>query len=332
MFLVVFLFAFLLVPISAFAEGSLGEFNFDQKKSSHPLDKVNSKGEVIKYEDYSKKSIDLINETDSFKGSGELNPIFVGDLLEIDFQELMPPRINDDNRKREITPFVIIGPDGRAMVNDTTMFPFSTITYITLEWADGSRGTCTGTLIGRDRVLTNGHCVVNAQTQRGIVSATVHPGVSESTAWFGAYNAIDYFVTSNWINTGSISEDYAVLVLAQSNGRHAGDRAGFAGIRQVNNILNQNIGIFGYPGDLIREDEAINQYGMRGNVTNEDSQIAYYTIDTSPGQSGSAMLNTNNQVIGVHSSGYTDRDNNPLFNGGPKMNNFMFEFVSSAIN
>lgn len=65
------------------------------------------------------------------------------------------------------------------------------------------------------------------------------------------------------------------------------------------------------------EDEAINQYGMRGNVTDEDSQIVYYTIDTAAGQSRSAMLNTNNQVIGVHSSGYSDRNGNPLFNEGP---------------
>lgn len=69
--------------------------------------------------------------------------------------------------------------------------------------------------------------------------------------------------------------------------------------------------------DLVREDVAINQYGMRGNVTDEDSQIVYYTIDTSPAQSGSAILNTNDQVIGVNSSGYTDRNGNPLFNGGP---------------
>lgn len=65
---------------------------------------------------------------------------------------------------------------------------------------------------------------------------------------------------------------------------------GYAGIRQVTNILNQNIGIYGYPGDLIRRDGAINQYGMSGNVASEDSQVAYYTIDTAPGQLGSAMV------------------------------------------
>ncbi|MDF1508028.1 trypsin-like serine protease [Robertmurraya sp. DFI.2.37] len=330
-FLTIFLFTFLFVPISALADETLGDFHFNAKESSHPLDRVNSKGEVTKYEDYSNKNLTFINETKSFQGSGELNPIFVGDLLNKGFLETTQPLVKDVTTN-EVAPFVVIGPDGRTRVENTTVFPYSAITYISLEWADGSRGSCTGTLIGIDRVLTNGHCVVNPTTQRGIMSATVYPGVSGSTALFGAYNAIDYYVTSHWINTGAISQDYAVLVLSPSNGRHAGERAGYAGIRQVTNILNQNIGIYGYPGDLIRRDGAINQYGMRGNVASEDSQVAYYTIDTAPGQSGSAMLNTSNQVIGVHSSGYSDRNGNPVRNGGPKMSSSMFEFVSNALN
>lgn len=257
---------FLLVPTNVFAEESLGDFQFDPKESSHPYDIVNSKGEVIKYEDYSEKSVNLNNETESSKGTGELNPIFIGDLLKNDYTELIPPKSNKDFSNNKITPSVVIGKDGRKLVGDTTVFPFSTIVYIELEWTDGNRGTCTGTLIGKDRVLTNGHCVVNPKAQRGIERATVYPGVSESTAWFGSYNAIDYFVTSHWINTGSISEDFAVLVLSSSSGGNAGERAGFAGIRKVNNILNQNIGIFGYPGDLIRKHGAIDQYGMCGKL------------------------------------------------------------------
>lgn len=279
-----------------------------------------------------KKSMILKNETESFNGTGEVNPIFVGDLLKKDYMELMPPIRNKDVINNEITPFVVIGADDRKIVENTRVFPFSSISYIELEWADGRRGSCTGTLIGKDRVLTNGHCVVNPDTKRGITKATVYPGVSETTAWFGSYNTIDYFVTSNWINTGSISEDFAVLVLSPSNGSNAGERAGFAGIRQVTNILNQNIGIFGYPGDLISKKESIDQYGTRGNITSEDSSIVNYKIDTAPGQSGSALLNTNNQVIGIHSSGYLDQNGNPLWNGGPKMNSYMYQFVSGALN
>ncbi|MGY3717940.1 trypsin-like serine peptidase [Sutcliffiella cohnii] len=328
----IFLLIFLLVPISVFADGSLGDFNFDPKESSHPLDRVNSKGEIIKYEEYSKKSFNLLNETENSKGTGELTPIYVEDLIKKDYSSSLTPAIDKGDTENKISPYVVIGPDGRAIVEDTTEFPFSTITFIQIEWANGRTGRCTGTLISRDRVLTNAHCVVNPQEQMGIRSATVFPGVSDSIGWFGAYNAIDYFVTSNWINTGSVSEDYAVLVLGQSNNRHAGDLAGFAGIRQVNNIIGQEIGIFGYPGDLIERDGAINQYGMRGNITEEDNQVAYYTIDTARGQSGSALLNVNNQVIGVHSSGYTDRNGDPIINGGPKMSNSMFQFVSNSLN
>ena len=40
---------FLLIPLTAFAD------EFDSQNDSHPYDMVNSKGEVIKYEDYMKK-------------------------------------------------------------------------------------------------------------------------------------------------------------------------------------------------------------------------------------------------------------------------------------
>lgn len=39
------------------AEDSLGTFNFDSGKVSHPYDMVNSKREVMKYEDYSKNCL-----------------------------------------------------------------------------------------------------------------------------------------------------------------------------------------------------------------------------------------------------------------------------------
>ena len=329
----IFIFILLLIPVSVFAEDSLGSFNFDPSKVSHPYDMVNSKGEIIKYKDYSKSSLIRMNETPSTKGSGKIDPIYFGEKIEIpnDFSDQPNYIINDtDVDNNLISPFIVIGNDGREIV-DTDELPFSAISYLELSWANGSGGTCTGTLIGRNRVLTNAHCVIKPGTQQGISSAIVYPGVSGSTAWFGGYNVVDYYVTSNWISTGSITEDFAVLVLSATNNRHAGDVAGTLGIRRVTNLLNTNIGIFGYPGDLIQAAEEINQYGMRGRVTNEDNSTAFYEIDTAGGQSGSALLNASNQVVGVHSSGYSNSNGTPIFNGGPKMTTYMFDFVSSAL-
>lgn len=334
----IFLFILLLIPVSVFAEDSLGTFNFDPSKISHPYDMVNSKGEVIKYENYSKNSLIRINETPSIEGSGKIDPVYLGDKLEIpnEFSNFLPPSyiLNDtdlDKNNNLISPFGVIGDDGRRIVADTGQLPFSAISYIELSWADGSEGFCTGTLIGRNRVLTNAHCVIDPETQRGISSGMVYPGVSESTPWFGGYNIVDYYVASNWISTGLIAEDFAVLVLSATNNRHAGDVAGTLGIRQVTNLLDNNIGIYGYPSDLIQNTLQIDQYGMRGRVTQEDTSTAFYEIDTAPGQSGSALLNANNQIVGVHSSGYYNNSGTPILNGGPKMNSYMFTFVSNAL-
>ncbi len=330
-----FMFIFLLVPMNVFAEDQLRSFTFDSNDSSHPYDMVNSKGEIIKYEDFKNNNLQLINETPSFQGTGIISPVQIDSLIfhSKSFIDLTPsPVIIEDNLSKntnEITPYIVIGEDGRTIVENTQIAPFSSITYIELNWADGTSGTCTGTLIGRNRVLTNAHCVIDAGTQRGISSATVYPGVSDSTGWFGSYNVRDYFVPSNWISTGSTSEDFAVLVLDGNNNRHAGDVAGFLGIRQVNNLLNENVGIFGYPGDLIRAGGVVSQFGMRGNVTREDTSLTFYTIDTAPGQSGSALLNANNQVVGVHRGSYIVNGN--TMNGGPKMNSNMFNFVSQAL-
>lgn len=61
----------------------------------------------------------------------------------------------------------------------------------------------------------------------------------------------------------------------------------------------------------------------------ENSFLAFYEIDTYGGQSGSAMLNSSNQIIGVHNGGYDLNSNNVMdANGGPKMTKPMYDFVT----
>lgn len=108
----IFLFILLLIPVSVFAEDSLGTFNFDPSKISHPYDMVNSKGEVIKYEDYSKNSLIRINETPSIEGSGKINPVYLGDKLEIpnDFSNFSPPSYIIDDTWRPHGAFYFLHP------------------------------------------------------------------------------------------------------------------------------------------------------------------------------------------------------------------------------
>lgn len=331
-----FMFIFLLVPMHVFAEGSLGNFSFDASQVSHPYDMINSKGEVIKYEEYSNDNAQFNNEIPSVEGTGEISPVQIDSLIENhSYIDITPPPviINDDSIASApilITPRIVIGDDSREKVENTKEFPYSAITYIELEWPDGTSGSCTGTLIGKNKVLTNGHCVIDPKTKDSITSAKVYPGVNNNVGLFGSYNVNDYAVAANWATTGSSSEDFAVLVLDVSkDNKQAGDVAGTLGIRQVNTLLNQNIDIFGYPGDLMQVSGEISQFGMGGYITREDASVAFYTIDTAPGQSGSALINRDNQIVGVHRGSFVI-NGNPM-NGGPKMNTYMFNFVSKAL-
>lgn len=69
--------------------------------------------------------------------------------------------------------------------------------------------------------------------------------------------------------------------------------------------------------------------GMSGTVSEESTSIAYYSLDTAGGQSGSAILNSSNQVIGVHNAGYRRTDGTQI-NGGPKMTKPMVDFITFA--
>lgn len=316
---------FLLIPLTAFAD------EFDSQNDSHPYDMVNSKGEVIKYEDYMKKlnASSSVKMNENYNGNGKILP----ERKLPNYKKYKPYKILDSSVPSEaiqqlFTPYVVIGQDGRRVVEDATVSPFKQISYIELEWA-GGWGWCTGTLIGKDTVLTNGHCVVDPDTHQGIRGAYVFPGLNNNHYRYGAYEVVDYFVTSHWINTGDSAQDFAVLKLAPYYGNNAGDVAGYLPIKQVTNIANQTIKVYGYPSDKISNTGTYSQWGMSGSVEREDTSLAFYQLDTFNGQSGSALLNNANEIVGVHRGGYSFTDGQ-TFNGGPKMIKPVYDFIRAT--
>ncbi|WP_235048685.1 serine protease [Geobacillus sp. WSUCF1] len=55
-----------------------------------------------------------------------------------------------------------------------------------LEFRDGWY-TCTGTVIGKDKVLTNAHCVMDVTNQSGAINGYVYPAVNNNTYSYGVY-------------------------------------------------------------------------------------------------------------------------------------------------
>jgi len=81
-------------------------------------------------------------------------------------------RGRDDNGAAPRNPH---GEDDRERVTDTTRFPWNTIAYLSIELANGQTARATGTLVGPNMVLTNGHVAYSPSNGGFAASITVSP-------------------------------------------------------------------------------------------------------------------------------------------------------------
>lgn len=88
-----------------------------------------------------------------------------------------------------------------------------------------------------------------------------------------------------------------------------------------------NARISGYPAYVGSSSiSTTKQYEATGTVNILNNYKFYYTIDSSGGQSGAPILNENNEVIGIHTSGSTN------YNYGvritPQVSYYLNEFLA----
>ena len=293
---------------------------------SGPYDMIKSNGAVVKYSTYvnslTKEDYDsaIIENKGNEKGSFMKGTLDLQTIDSFDF----PKSKGAPNE-------VIFGNDTRYKVQNTSAFPYRTISYLGLKDASGTF-SCTGTVISKNTVLTNAHCLYDRKTKNYLKSGYVIPGLKDSHYNYGAYNIVDYSLPAGYVNnaSGYNQYDFAVVKVAPSGGSNIGDVVGYPGIQQVTNLTGSYIKVFGYPDDKIRSTGVISQWGNTGYVKADSPQLAFYEIDTYPGQSGSAMLNSSNYIVGVHNASYDINGNGVTdSNGGIKMTKPVFQFVIS---
>ncbi|KIO63670.1 hypothetical protein B4064_2873 [Caldibacillus thermoamylovorans] len=217
-----------------------------------------------------------------------------------------------------ITPFSIIGEDGRTEVVNSEIMPYSSISFLfSLD------SMCTGTIIDDDKVLTAAHSVYNPGTKQYYRNSTIYPGVNKDEFPFGSANSIEYIVPVQYIHSGNPKFDYAIIKLNKPIG-HNIERLNFINIKYT---LGNPIKVIGYLVDKLEETGKVSQYEMEGRALSEDHFNLYYDIDTSIGQSGAPILNNKNEIIGIHIGRY--RTNG--LNGGIKVNKVMENFIRRAL-
>ncbi len=150
------------------------------------------------------------------------------------------------------------------------------------------RAYCSGTLISRDLFLTAGHCVDNTTANDFVV-------FDYETAVDGSMmTSVQYTVNEVVERTHSGQLDYAILRLDGN----PGDDYGWTDVRDGTEQEGMPISIIQHPSGDPKMIEAGRIDDING-IT-----MRYADLDTEGGSSGSAVLNSRGEIIGVHIQGY----------------------------
>ena len=201
-------------------------------------------------------------------------------------------------------------------ISDTAQYPYSAVVSIRATFADGRVSFGTGTLIGKNDVLTATHVIYSPDYGGYATSIMVSPGADFDgsrqllkASPFGSYSSNSVIAFPNEVFTDSnhktnslieVASDVAVIGLSEA----VGFRTGWFGLSGEMNDINETIAI-GYPSDAS---------GMvSGNVLSHSSNgmwISAYSFDDSvlmgSGSSGGPLYLIDKSlpsIIGVKSSG-----------------------------
>ena len=209
-----------------------------------------------------------------------------------------------------VTSQSVIGSDGRVRVSDTSVYPFRTVAYLALyDKDDNFFGTCTGTFVGPDAVLTAGHCLWDTTTSEWTYGIRVVPGKDESWEPFGYEWATDWWVPDGYAATGQKVYDWGLIKMPDSA---LAVQTGYlsVGLESSATLARPDFwpAIVGYPGDQ----PGGTMWGMSAPAFVQVTDFRlYYDVDTAPGQSGSAILSLNfdayflGYIVGIHTTGAT---------------------------
>jgi V8-like Glu-specific endopeptidase len=206
----------------------------------------------------------------------------------------------------------ILGNDDRRLVKDMMDQPYASIGTVISRFGN-QLSAATGTMIGRNTVLTVAHAVYNwpdadspyvgmanevyflpAISGTDIGASNKGPFFTSEKMPFGSARAIEILVNPEYMAAQSFGEDYAVLRLDRNYGDYTGT---MEVIPDPGNsfFLNNNLHTVGYPFDL--NPYSTNPYEQAFRVTQfSGNELGSTTMDVAAGQSGSPMFFTQGRL------------------------------------
>eukprot|EP00111_Clytia_hemisphaerica_P020580 TCONS_00060605-protein len=215
--------------------------------------------------------------------------------------------------------FKPFGNDGRKEVKDTTQVPYQWVCRLSMTFSAkkyvGTGWLCYTNSSKYDVVVTSGHCVYETSTGKFAESVTVVPGADGKYAPWGAFTVgpSSLRASAGWKAAGPNKSnfDYGAILIPKTN------YLGACAMYVDESPVNQQALISGYPGSNPSNAPYGYNWEEQGPIVSANSNILFYTIDTSGGQSGSPVFagsNFNNinyiniYSIGIH-KGSTDSSN-----------------------
>ena len=200
----------------------------------------------------------------------------------------------------------VVGTDNRALVGDTTVFPYSAIAAIEVYDDIGQlTETCTAAFVGPDAVLTAGHCLWDPETGHWASHVRVIPGKDGPLEPFGSQFATDWWAPDAFIASGGASNDDWGLIRLPD-----GHLAADAHWLPIAALSDAQLGadtftpaVAGYPSDI---GEGTMWLDSAPGLAIIDPALLWYAIDTGPGESGAPIWSSDRaspafaQVAGIH--------------------------------
>jgi glutamyl endopeptidase len=196
------------------------------------------------------------------------------------------------------------GTDDRIQITNTADYPWRVHASLRITAADGALYVGTGWFIGPHTLVTAGHCVFiyePGSARHGWVrSIQVMPGRNGSILPYGSVTSTDFRSVTEWTSTGNENFDYGAIIIPTDLGNTVG-WFGF-GVYSDSDLVASTANISGYPGE---KPDGTQWYHAR-QVASVNSRKVYYAIDTTGGQSGSAVyreINGGRYGIAIHAYG-----------------------------
>lgn len=205
----------------------------------------------------------------------------------------------------------VIGPDSRVQVTDTTAEPYRKVALLWLYDAGGLFGSCTGTFIGPDVLMTAAHCLYDS-VDGWTTDVRVVPAADGDEEPFGGFFADGWTIPQEFIDMDEDPQwDYGVISLPGAN--PVGVQTGWMPLVQMTSgTLNSGSFapmIVGYPGD---KPDGTMWRASEAAFSDVTADFLDYSIDTASGQSGAAVFSNNaanpqyRKIAGIHILGGPD--------------------------